>query len=644
MAETAVIIRAFNEEKHLPALFDALDAQSYRDFEAVLVDSGSIDRSRTIAEERGVTVHRISSNDFTFGYSLNVGIRATTGRFIVIVSAHTVPADADWMENLIRPLRDDDVAMAYGRQLGVPSSKFGEAEDFRRIFGPDRLVLQPPHFFANNANSALRRDLWERYPFDEELTGLEDADWAKHWMEDDFRVIYEPSAALYHIHEESWPQVRRRYFREAVAARRIGVKGRRQVPSDILREAAWGLSDLVRAFRPQGNPTAERLGPIAALAEIVLFRFNKAYGLVRGLLEPHPLATAREQEEALFDRTMPAVVVSGPGRAVLEEVTIPEVKPGDALIRVANVAVCATDLEIASGSLGYFKDGLADYPIVPGHEFSGRVIALGQNVAGQNGSALKEGDPVVVECIQSCGSCAACEAGNFIGCSDRTELGVFRRNGAYAEYVVAPAKFVHKLPADMDLRKAALAEPVAVILKGLRRLGPHLENGGKKGPACGVVGAGPLGHICAKVLRHQGRRVIAFDRSKERLAFLGGSDIRTSTDLADLAQCQVIIEVSGNPDALEETLRASPAGAAILLLGLPYDERPFAFESIAAYDKSVIGSVGSTAEDFAAAIRLLPDLDLQAHLTTTMPLAEFANAWKTSRRGDVLKVILEVAP
>lgn len=634
--ETSVIVRAFNEERHLPTLFDALDAQAYRDFEVILVDSGSLDRSRDIAAARGGRVLRIDSHDFTFGYSLNVGVGAAAGRFIAIVSAHTVPRGDDWLANLIDPLRDAETAMAYGRQLGVAESKFGEAEDFRRTFSAVPRTLSPPDFFANNANAAVRRDLWESYPFDEELTGLEDIDWAKHWMEEGYRVVYTPDAALYHIHEETWRQVRRRYYREAVAARRIGIKGRRDTAGEIAREIGYALADLGRAFRPGGNPVAARLGLPGRLGEALAFRVNKTAGTVRGLMAAHPMETQEERQDMLFDRTGEAVVVRGPGKAALEEVPIPDLKPGDVLIQVAHVAVCATDLEILEGSLGYFQNGLADYPIVPGHEFSGRIAAVGQNV-----STFVEGDPVVVECIQSCGTCARCRAGNFIGCEERTELGVFRRDGAYAQFVVVPARFVHALPASLDLRKAALVEPLAVILKGLRRLGPALEE--TNGGPCGVVGAGPLGHMCAKVLAGRGHAVTAFDRSPDRLAFLDGTGIDGATDLAGLADCRLIVEATGNPEALEATLDASPAGATHLLLGLPYGLRPFSFETVAAYDKAVVGSVGSTAEDFAAAIRLLPDLDLDAHLRVAKPLADFAEAWDASRRGDVLKIILDVA-
>lgn len=632
---TSIVIRAFNEEKYLSALFDALDAQTDRDFEVIVVDSGSFDRTREIAERRSARVIRIASQDFTFGYSLNVGIAAAAGRNIAIVSAHTQPCDDDWLANLVAPLDDDKVAAAYGRQVGVRNSRFAEVLDFDRMYGLQAREDRPEDCRINNANAAIRRNLWEARPFDETLPGLEDIAWAKHWMAEGYRIVYRPKAALYHIHEESWRQIRRRYYREAVTARWLGLQSRRQIPLLLAQEAGRAVADFGGALWTNGHPVAERLTAGQRLRETVYFRMNKTIGTVRGLLEDHAMETPESRERALFDRTGAAVVIHGPGKAALEDVEVPQLKPGDVLIRVSRVAVCATDLEILDGTLGYYQNGTASYPIVPGHEFSGRIAAIGQNV-----SDLAEQDPVVVECIQGCGACGECQVGNFIGCADRAELGVIGRNGAYAEYVVAPARFVHKLPPDLDLRAAALTEPLAVVLKGLRRLDASLaaKPGARR---CAVIGAGPLGHICAKVLASRGHHVTAFDRNPKRRALFDGTDIAAAEDLDRLGDFGVVVEVTGDPEVLSKALHTSPANAVLLLLGLPYGRREFSFEAIAAYDKTVIGSVGSTAEDFEEAIKILPSLDLTPYFECAVPLSEFDRAWRASRAGEVLKVMLE---
>ncbi len=636
--ETSVIIRTFNEEKHLPGLLDALGQQTYRDFEIILVDSGSLDRTRDIAAPRVDRLLRIDSHDFTFGYSLNVGIGGSSGRYAAIVSAHTVPVDQGWLGSLVEPLRDERTAMAFGRQLGGASSKFSEIQDLGRVFGPRRQVLRPPQCFANNANSAVRRDLWAQHPFDETLPGLEDIEWAKYWMERGYQLVYDPEAALYHYHEESWRQVRRRYYREGVAARWIGIKGRRHLVNDLGLEIAYTALDLGRAVWPFGDKGPAKMPTLKRGREIVLFRTNKALGTMRGLLDGAAMKKPAARETMFFDRTTQAVVIHGPGRASLDTVEIPEVKPSDVLIRVAYEGVCGTDLEILEGTLGYYKHGRAKYPIVPGHELSGRVVTTGPNV-----NHLQEGDPVVVECIQSCGRCSECQRSNWIHCAERAELGVIGLNGGYSQYIVVPGRFVHPVPPDLDLRKASLCEPLAVILKALKRLGPSqgaLQRFGR----CAVVGGGSLGHLCAQVIDLRGIPVTVFDRDPGRRRYFDGSNIGTSDDLSRLSEFDLLVEVTGDPEALDAMLEKSAAGATILLLGLPYTQKQFTFESIVAYDKTVVGSVGSSSEEFDEAIKMLPKLELDEYERCILPLDQFREGWEKFRRREHLKVLLAVDP
>lgn len=275
MAEVSIVVRAKNEARHLPALLDGIAGQSERGAEVVLVDSGSTDDTVAIARARGARVETIPAKEFTFGRSLNLGLRAASAPLVVVVSAHTRPAHGRWLENLLRPLRaDSEVAMVYGRQLGWEGSKFGETLDFDRFFGPAPRVITD-HFFANNANSALRKSLWGLHPFDEELPGLEDIEWARWWYARGKRVAYAHDAEIHHIHDETWSQVRRRYFREGVAARRIGWLRRRDLPVEVWGEMKWLAGDLVEAAKRGILPSK--------LGEIVRFRLNKVAGTVTGV-------------------------------------------------------------------------------------------------------------------------------------------------------------------------------------------------------------------------------------------------------------------------------------------------------------------------------------------------------------------------
>ncbi|HWR91923.1 MAG TPA: alcohol dehydrogenase catalytic domain-containing protein, partial [Desulfobacterales bacterium] len=398
----------------MPGLLDAIKTQSVSSHETIVVDSGSIDGTVDIAQNKADKLLRIQSRDFTFGYSLNLGINAAEGRLVAIVSAHTLPLNAEWLKKLVEPLEDENTAMVYGRQVGGPSSRFSEIQDMQRTFGNQRKIMRPPNVFANNANSAIRKDLWRQHPFDESLMGLEDIEWAKHWMEKGYRVVYEPEAALYHIHEESWHQIRRRYYREAVAARWIGVKGARQAIFNPAVESIRLLRDWAGYLTAGHNGLTSKMSFRNMIRETTLFRANKSIGTMKGLLDGGIMENPSAREKIFFDRCCQAVVIRRPGEAALEDIEIPGVKPGDVLIRVAYEGVCATDMDIFNGTLGYYKDGTAKYPIVPGHEFSGQVVEKGPNV-----DHLEPGDAVVVECIQSCGTCDACRKENWTGCRQR---------------------------------------------------------------------------------------------------------------------------------------------------------------------------------------------------------------------------------
>jgi 2-desacetyl-2-hydroxyethyl bacteriochlorophyllide A dehydrogenase len=622
--ETSVVIRAFNEERWLPEVLAALDKQQYRDFEVLVVDSGSIDRTRDIAAAWGARIVRLRSEDFTFGHSLNIGVREAKGDFIAILSAHAIPADETWLERLVAPLRRPDVAMVYGGQRGHAISKFSEARDFERIFPGHAHEVDPEKPFANNANSAVRKSLWDTHPFDEGLPGLEDIEWAKYWLNKDCKVLYEPDAAIIHVHTESWAQVRRRYHREGMAARWVGIRILRHIPGEVLREAGWFVQDLWLATRE---------GRLRALAsEVTRFRFAKLTGTVGGIIDSRGISNPARRAEMFFQNVFPAVVVQGPHRARIEERVVPSLKPGEVLVRVAFVGICGTDLEILEGTLGYYRTGMASYPIVPGHESSGTIVAVGPRVTD-----FKEGDKVVVECIQGCGECPECATDQAIRCRERREVGVIGQDGACAGYLVTRARYVHKVPEGISLAQAALAEPLAVVMKALRRMGSSAE--GDVPRRCCVVGAGTIGHLAARVLTLRGHDVTVFDRERHRLAKLDGH-VGTSQSLEGLDRFDWLIEATGDPSALTALLERSRTGATLMLMGLPYSNQPFNFESIVSFDKSILGSVGSSHQDFELALAALPLVDTTPFLEASFPLTEFERAWDVARSRSVLKVML----
>ncbi|CAA0125114.1 Uncharacterised protein [BD1-7 clade bacterium] len=218
----SIIIRTLNEEKYLGELFDKIHQQdkSVFDIETVVVDSGSTDQTLQIARKNGAELVYITKDEFSFGRSLNIGCEKARGDILVFISGHCVPVNNQWINTLCTPIKNGDVCYSYGKQIGRDTTKFSESRVFLKYF-PNESAIPQTGFFCNNANAAIRRSNWEGAYFDEDLTGLEDMHTAKRLFEAGERIGYCADAPVYHIHNEGWKQIRRRYEREAIALRHI---------------------------------------------------------------------------------------------------------------------------------------------------------------------------------------------------------------------------------------------------------------------------------------------------------------------------------------------------------------------------------------------------------------------------------------
>ncbi len=244
----SVVIRAYNESRHLARLLEGIQHQSMKDVELILVDSGSSDPTVSIAESFGARVVHIHPEEFTFGRSLNLGVRAATCEFIVIASAHVYPVYPDWLECLLGPFEDEKVALVYGKQRGGRESKFSEHQIFHQWF-PEADKPRQPNPFCNNANAAIRRSLWETQPYDETLTGLEDLAWAGWAQGQAYHIAYAAHAEIVHVHNETPRGVYNRYRREAMAFKQIYPEAHFNL-YDFLRLTGTNiLSDLWHAAR-----------------------------------------------------------------------------------------------------------------------------------------------------------------------------------------------------------------------------------------------------------------------------------------------------------------------------------------------------------------------------------------------------------
>jgi rhamnosyltransferase len=217
----SIIIRSFNEEKHIGQLLVGIQKQTlHNEIEVILVDSGSTDRTVEIAEKYGVKIVNIRPENFSFGRAINVGCEAATGEFLLFASAHVYPLYTDWVEKMIAPFKNNKVALVYGRQVGNDLTKYSEHQLFKKWF-PAVSNYEQSIPFCNNANAAIRKELWEKQPYDVQLTGLEDLDWATKIQADGYQIAYEAYAPIVHVHEETPSRIKNRYRREAIALKNI---------------------------------------------------------------------------------------------------------------------------------------------------------------------------------------------------------------------------------------------------------------------------------------------------------------------------------------------------------------------------------------------------------------------------------------
>ncbi len=281
----SVIIRCYNERENIGKLLHGIREQSIDDVEIILVDSGSTDGTLAVAKEFGVDgIEYIAPEKFSFGRSLNYGCDAASGEFCVVASAHVYPRRDDWLESLLLPFWEDEsgeLALVYGKQRGNAVTSFSEKQIFRQWF-PDHDICRQSHPFCNNANAAIRRDLWEEFPYDEELTGLEDVDWAKRIQEAGYAISYAADAEVIHVHDESPQEVYRRYRREAFAHKQI------------LDDQSFSLFDfLVLTIRhvigDYRTAFAER-SLTSNLVEIPMFRVLQFWGTYRGFNQEGPVS------------------------------------------------------------------------------------------------------------------------------------------------------------------------------------------------------------------------------------------------------------------------------------------------------------------------------------------------------------------
>ena len=335
---------------------------------------------------------------------------------------------------------------------------------------------------------------------------------------------------------------------------------------------------------------------------------------------------------------MKAAVFSGKGKVDVRDVPVPEIKSDEMLIKVKAVGVCGTDIHIFKGE--YFTD----FPVIPGHEFSG-VVAR----AGKDTQYFREGDRVTADPNIFCESCYFCKRNLQNHCENLRVIGVSgsQANGAFAEYVAVPYKNVFPLDNSVSFEDGAFVEPLACVAHGMDmaeiRFGSEVL----------IVGAGPMGLLLLQSLKaYGGSLVVVLDLDKEKLRIAGelGADIALPADgheqerLREIAPrgFDYVIDATGIPGIIERSIQHLKKAGTFLVFGVCPKDSKVSFNpyEIFLYDWKIVGSF-AIRKNFHQSINMLSSGKIKTGklLSLSYPIEKFPEllSQKMSRL-DLMKV------
>jgi len=335
---------------------------------------------------------------------------------------------------------------------------------------------------------------------------------------------------------------------------------------------------------------------------------------------------------------------SGPGHLELREVPVPQIAPGEVLIRVRACGICGSDLKIQDDEHPYTP------PVVIGHESAGEIAEVGNSVTG-----WVVGDRVVSEQhTHACGHCRQCLTGNAFACVSKRAPGYFV-DGAFAEFIKVSAWLLHRIPDNLSFVEAALSEPAAVAAHGVvDRTGIGPED------VVLVLGCGPIGLVAAKMAQAAGAAkviVTGIDRDEDvrlpKARELGIDHVVNvmQTDLAALVEdltggegADVVIELSGAPPAITQAFQLARRLGRVGIIGQPPTD-----EVAIPYREALFGALTvsfSYSSKYTSWERVLSLFERGAirpaqFITHVLPLDEWERGFDLSRSGEAVKVVLE---
>jgi rhamnosyltransferase len=267
--DIGVVIRTLDEAELIGRCLETLAGQrGGHELDVLVVDSGSTDTTVDIAEAHGARVIHMAPADFDYSKALNLGIENVSGDLVVLLSAHAIPLDDEWLERMTAPFADPEVAGVSSGQVAWPGAPWWEVARVQAMFGDERRVYtagDTESMVFSNAASCIRRSVWRDAQFT--LPAAEDLDWAQRAVAAGLKVVYEPAAEVYHSHDEP----PRAQARRMIDINRAATGGAARTRARTLREAAGLLYRNLQKIARLDEPLRRKVAYVAELVQMVWF-------------------------------------------------------------------------------------------------------------------------------------------------------------------------------------------------------------------------------------------------------------------------------------------------------------------------------------------------------------------------------------
>ncbi len=339
---------------------------------------------------------------------------------------------------------------------------------------------------------------------------------------------------------------------------------------------------------------------------------------------------------------MKAAVIKHKGLMALEDISLPELNEGEALVKVMYTGICGTDIHVFHG-----KHPTATFPLVAGHEFVGEVVT----VKGKGSEKFCTGDIVVVQPYFSCGRCEACAKGMDNVCEELAFMGA-HVNGSFSEYTKVLTRKMYKIPEGIDHQLAALTEPIAVAVHDVRRSGLQV------GESALIIGGGPIGLLIALIARHNGAsRVVISEISEHRRKFAEDLGFITVNPLAEEFTAvmhaitkgkgfHVVYEVSGAKPSIKTAIDYAAISGTVMVVGMTSEPYPVELSKVFAKELVIKGVRIHSQYSFMGAIELLKsgalNKEFQTLISRVFSLDEINEAFDYAQsNGDFFKILIK---